>query len=582
MDSGGSTRSWLADQRSSSVSPESNATADSMNPQLSFADVFVFSCLEFLGILAVMGNCALMAVIIRYKYLTKASFVLMFSLAVADVLHGTVTACHFYPPIVLKHNYMPYIVIRLFNVIDWTAWSITITHMSAICVDRLIAIMLFGKYTAIVTTQRVRTFSAACWFLFGSMNMFFFAANFCCVIEPLPESDYYSFGYVLPIDVNGTTLDHLNVYPRIYMPLEVATLLILAISNPITLLQLWRRHKRKLALRRASAMLLEMSQTMTMRLGPSSTQLDDAGKIREAAARKASRQQQRVFIQITVVAIIFFAYMFVYYLFFYIVEVSASWAVMFNSFFYSTTHMINPVIYFGLNEEMRAQLMQTIKLICCCCCRRSDKRGGSLADLGDRSRRSVTTETSPLLSARNVSLRPNPMSNASLSRSVERIQYANNINDSLPTTNRVSSVPATQSRQESDQGTPAVPSRREEPTSSLNASAVATTLTHNCVTKTVSFHELTSSSDIIPVSGRLLTGRSNSNAPSFSPNSTMHDALTKQTSATKSMFSFSDHCGSFSDIDILSNQSIEGYKTQLYVNCAALIDSDSTDDLVYL
>lgn len=98
-----------------------------VNPNLSFADIFVFGCLESLGVLAMVGNCALLAVIIRFKYLTKASFVLMFSLAVADILHGAVTAFHFYPPIILKHNYMPYIVIRLFNVIDWTAWSITIT-----------------------------------------------------------------------------------------------------------------------------------------------------------------------------------------------------------------------------------------------------------------------------------------------------------------------------------------------------------------------------------------------------------------------------------------------------------------------
>lgn len=375
---------------------------------------------------------------------------------------------------------------------------------------------------------------------------------------------------------------------------KVITLLILAISNPITLVQLWRRHQRKLALRRASAMLLEMSQTMTMRCGPQSNQLDDAGKVREAANRKASRQQQRVFIQITVVAIIFFAYMFVYYLFFYIVEVASSWAVMFNSFFYSTTHMINPVIYFGLNEEMRSQLILTLKLVCCGWCRRRsvDKRGGSSADLpgGDRSRRSITTETSPLLSARNASLRPNTTvaSTLSLSRSADRVQFANNINESLPTTNRVAVVvPTTPSRVHSDEGgTTSTPSHSDEATTSSTAYVTAPmTLTNNCVTKTVSIHDLTSAaSDVIPLGGgRLLIDRSDSNPPSISTNPTMHDVVRKQTSSTKSMFSFSDRCSSFSDIDILSNKSVDGHKTTLlFANCAALIDSDSYDDLVYL
>lgn len=55
------------------------------------------------------------------------SFILMLSLAIADVVHGVVTTCFFYPPIVLKVNHMPALGIRVFNVFDWTAWSITLT-----------------------------------------------------------------------------------------------------------------------------------------------------------------------------------------------------------------------------------------------------------------------------------------------------------------------------------------------------------------------------------------------------------------------------------------------------------------------
>jgi hypothetical protein len=58
-----------------------------------------------------------------------------------------------------------------------------------------------------------------------------------------------------------------------------------------------------------------------------------------------------------------------YYLLYHVIVVQNKWIVLFNSFFYSTTHMINPVIYFSLNKEMRAQLVKALSAIlstvCC-------------------------------------------------------------------------------------------------------------------------------------------------------------------------------------------------------------------------
>lgn len=51
----------------------------------------------------------------------------MLSLAIADVLHGIVTTSFFYPPIILKTIPVSSIGVRIFNTIDWTAWSITLT-----------------------------------------------------------------------------------------------------------------------------------------------------------------------------------------------------------------------------------------------------------------------------------------------------------------------------------------------------------------------------------------------------------------------------------------------------------------------
>ncbi|PIC20090.1 hypothetical protein B9Z55_025402 [Caenorhabditis nigoni] len=96
-------------------------------------------------------------------------------------------------------------------------------------------------------------------------------------------------------------------------------------------------------------MLLEMS----MKMGSKHI----ANDVREMAARRSNRQQQRILLQITVVALIFYAYMTAYYVSYY--SRFQSIAVMiFNSYFYSITHMINPVIYFSLNKEMRSQLKE--------------------------------------------------------------------------------------------------------------------------------------------------------------------------------------------------------------------------------
>lgn len=90
-------------------------------------DILVFVGLESLGTLAITGNLCLIVVLLRNKYLHRASFILMLSLAIADVLHGIVTTSFFYPPIILKSIPIPPLGIRIFNIVDWTAWSITLT-----------------------------------------------------------------------------------------------------------------------------------------------------------------------------------------------------------------------------------------------------------------------------------------------------------------------------------------------------------------------------------------------------------------------------------------------------------------------
>ncbi|CAJ0583340.1 unnamed protein product, partial [Mesorhabditis spiculigera] len=401
---------WPADRPSSSHAP--NDTNESVGAM----DLAVFAGLETLGTLAIVGNLSLIVVLLRNKYLNRASFILMLSLAIADVLHGLVTTCYFYPPIILKRQHIPPLGMRLFNIVDWTAWAITLTHMSAICLDRLIAIMLYDRYSILVTIPRVRWYSIFCWVSFLGINIAIFFMKFCCIIQPLRSENYYTFGY--------DTHTEWNFYVLSYTPLEIITIGVLSVSNPITLVQLYRRHKRKVALRmqgtqkvsadsnpsllksqrsqwqRASTMLLEMSMKMGNR--------QVSNDVREIAARRANRQQQRILLQISVVALIFYSYMAAYYMSYYVAFLQSTATMIFNSFFYSTTHMINPIIYFSMNKEMRQQLKQAINDFAeCCFCRRPSK--GNFASSNskmatmrectvDRVQASGTSETSPLFS----------------------------------------------------------------------------------------------------------------------------------------------------------------------------------------
>ena len=78
--------------------------------------------------------------------------------------------------------------------------------------------------------------------------------------------------------------------------------------------------------------------------------------------------------QIITVTVVFFLYIFAYYMFFYVVNVTAKLVVVFNSFLYSTTHMINPVVYFSLNEEMRNQLKELVAVCCPCIAKWLERR----------------------------------------------------------------------------------------------------------------------------------------------------------------------------------------------------------------
>lgn len=307
-------------------------------------DFVVFSILELMDIIGFCGNILLLIVIFRSGLLERPSFVLISSLALSDVLHCTVTALYFYPPIGLRSMTYSRISSRFMNAVDWTAWGITLTHMSAICIDRLMAIILLHMYSTITTVKRMVTFTVLCWTIFVTLNITLASFDLCCLIIPQPE--YYTFGFET-LSSNDTSI---NVFKPIYVPLEIGTMFTLAICNPITLFRLYRRYRRNMTMKRASFVLLEVTtRTFTRR------------RVSMEATASLSRDA-KIFIQIIGVTVIFFLYMFIYYLFFYIMEMTEKWAAVLNSFLYSVCHMINPIVYFSLNDQMQEQLLSILRM----------------------------------------------------------------------------------------------------------------------------------------------------------------------------------------------------------------------------
>lgn len=114
----------------------------------------------------------------------------------------------------------------------------------------------------LLTVKRIRLFTICCWIGFFTLNSLYILLKFCCLIAPLSNNQFYTFGYgefenlgkkfkifLILEEKENNIFGSINIFTFTYTPLEMLTIVILSISNPITLLQLYRRHKRKIALR---------------------------------------------------------------------------------------------------------------------------------------------------------------------------------------------------------------------------------------------------------------------------------------------------------------------------------------------
>ena len=144
-----------------------------LTPQ--YITVSVMSCVisSIFALTSVLGNGTIMFVIWKTKELHSPSFTLLFCLAVADILVGLISqpALVAFKTAELLRQYNVYCSLRLIQFFfGWITGSVSYLILSAITIDRLLALSLHLRYKSIVTVPRITTLVIVIWLLISILT----------------------------------------------------------------------------------------------------------------------------------------------------------------------------------------------------------------------------------------------------------------------------------------------------------------------------------------------------------------------------------------------------------------------------
>ena len=144
-----------------------------LTPQ--YITVSVMSCVisSIFALTSVLGNGTIMFVIWKTKELHSPSFKLLFCLAAADVLVGLISQPSFvaFKTAELLRQYNIYCNLRLIQFFSgWIIGSVSYLILSAISIDRLLALSLHLRYNSIVTVPRVTSLVIVIWLLISILT----------------------------------------------------------------------------------------------------------------------------------------------------------------------------------------------------------------------------------------------------------------------------------------------------------------------------------------------------------------------------------------------------------------------------
>ena len=164
-----------------------------------------------------LGNSVILHAIWKTQELHSPSFILLFYLAVSDLLVGLICQPFYvaYKLAELGNDFSVYCVLRMIQTISgWTTSGASLLILSVVSLDRLLALTLHLRYPTIVTVARARQIAVFLWIfsITGVMSRFY--------------------------------LKNWVIFPTVLLLL---TLLVTALST-LKIFQIVRRHRRQITL----------------------------------------------------------------------------------------------------------------------------------------------------------------------------------------------------------------------------------------------------------------------------------------------------------------------------------------------
>ncbi len=138
-----------------------------------------------LMLISIIGNTLVLAAILRTPSLHSPSIVFICSLALSDLLVGLVVQ-----PVYIANELTNDLLYKVMNITSFSACAVSLSTMTAISVDRFLALHYHMRYPNLMTPRRAIYTSAVLWFIsfllsllsFWNMNVYYFAAAISVVI----------------------------------------------------------------------------------------------------------------------------------------------------------------------------------------------------------------------------------------------------------------------------------------------------------------------------------------------------------------------------------------------------------------
>ncbi|XP_078345586.1 melanocyte-stimulating hormone receptor-like [Oculina patagonica] len=149
-----------------------------------------------LMLISILGNALVLAAIIRTPSIRSTSIIMLCSLAVSDLLVGLITQ----PLYIAQEHTQDSIVYHVWMVIGASLSGISLVTITAITVDRFLALHYHMRYATLVTVSRVKYILVIIWLAAVPTSGFFFwntrvhtilssVGNIICLI-------IYTFSYI--------------------------------------------------------------------------------------------------------------------------------------------------------------------------------------------------------------------------------------------------------------------------------------------------------------------------------------------------------------------------------------------------